>query len=115
VREGGNSGTNEVPENGSPAGSRRMPWVALGGTERALPQQQFGTVPPGTAARRPCPPGRAATVRLRRVSSAGSAAGYGVFQFLFEVLPDSMSGRPATYLIAGVRAARVGGAVPRAR
>ncbi|GHF60695.1 hypothetical protein [Streptomyces thermodiastaticus] len=32
----------------------------------------------------------------------GAAAGYGMFQFLFEVLPDSLSGQLAKYLIAGV-------------
>lgn len=31
-----------------------------------------------------------------------AAAGYGVFQFVFEVVPGSMSGQPATYVIAGV-------------
>ncbi|MEU1452585.1 hypothetical protein [Streptomyces avermitilis] len=31
-----------------------------------------------------------------------AAAGYGVFQFLFGVLPDSVTGTPAKYVIAGV-------------
>lgn len=32
----------------------------------------------------------------------GAVAGYAVFQFLFEVLPDSVNGQVAKYLIAGV-------------
>ena len=32
----------------------------------------------------------------------GAVAGYGVFQFLFEVLPDTVDGQLAKYLIAGV-------------
>ncbi|MET8243953.1 prenyltransferase/squalene oxidase repeat-containing protein [Streptomyces sp. NPDC005202] len=73
-----------------------------------MSQQQLGRGPLRTGGPVPVPtgPGDGGSPRARFVGwlggLGGAAAGYGVFQFLFEVLPDSLSGQLAKYLIAGV-------------
>ena len=68
-----------------------------------MPQQQLRRSPSRPA---PTPSGPGASQPARFVGWLGglgcATAGYGVFQFLFEVLPDSVSGAFAKYLIAGV-------------
>lgn len=70
-----------------------------------MSQQQLGRGPlraPGTPG--PVPQGGSPPARF--VGWLGRfgclAAGYAVFQFLFEVLPDSIAGAPAKYLISGL-------------
>jgi hypothetical protein len=70
-----------------------------------LSQQQLGRRPLRTDRTTPPEPGGPSET-ARFVGWLGSlgcaAAGYGVFQFLFGVLPDSLGGEPARYLVAGV-------------
>ncbi|MFI9759936.1 hypothetical protein ACIHFB_18545 [Streptomyces sp. NPDC051963] len=71
-----------------------------------MSQQQLGRRPPRHSPAPPAPDGAAGGQPTRFVGWLGGfgalAAGYAVFQFLFEVLPDSLDGEPAKYLIAGV-------------
>lgn len=72
--------------------------------------QQLGRGPVRTTGRPdPAPPGGpddGGSPPTRFVGWLGSlgcaAAGYAVFQFLFQVLPSSLDGEPAKYLIAGI-------------
>ena len=70
-----------------------------------MSQQQLGRRPLRTDRTTPPEPGGPSET-ARFVGWLGSlgcaAAGYGVFQFLFGVLPDSLGGQPARYLVAGV-------------
>ncbi|MFI6560079.1 hypothetical protein [Streptomyces sp. NPDC050534] len=70
-----------------------------------MSQQQLGRRPLRTDRTTPPEPGGPSDT-ARFVGWLGSlgcaAAGYGVFQFLFGVLPDSLGGQPARYLVAGV-------------
>lgn len=71
-----------------------------------MSQQQLGRGPLRPPGATPAPPDDSGTPPARFVGWLGSlgcaAAGYGVFQFLFGVLPDSLGGELAKWLVSGV-------------
>ncbi|MDO0937554.1 hypothetical protein QQY66_39680 [Streptomyces sp. DG2A-72] len=74
-----------------------------------MSQQQLGRRPRGPGSVPPVPDGGDGDGGAQPARFVGwlgglgcAAAGYGVFQFLFGVLPDSLDGEAAKYLIAGV-------------
>ncbi|MGI5438430.1 hypothetical protein ACQEV4_13715 [Streptomyces shenzhenensis] len=71
-----------------------------------MSQQQLGRGPLRSGATDPAPAPGAGSPPARFVGWLGSlgcaAAGYGVFQALFGVLPDSLGGEAAKWLVSGV-------------